>query len=95
MEPMVIQNDTLGYKNLVAVAKILEALSPNNAEYKVETVYFDLGQEWRWTTICRYRYEECQVLSPKQWGDVVLACGMEDITKVVEDIRNDEYFGDR
>lgn len=62
MNPRVLEWRTRQYKNLEAVAKMLEALSPNGAVYEVENVYFDFGQDWLWTTIVRYRHMERQRL---------------------------------
>ena len=83
------------YKNMVAVAKMLEAVSANDAQYTVQDVYFDFGQDWMWTTICRRGYSECQILSPRQWKDIIFAETIEDLTACANDIRNDKYFGDR
>ena len=81
-----------GYKNLLAVAKMLEALSENNAVYKVQDVYLDFGQDWMWTTICRETGRICQILSPRQWKEIVLASTAQELAACVEDIRNGEYF---
>ena len=94
MEPRVVGRDTQEYKKLTAVAKMLEALSPNNARYEVENVYFDFGQEWSWTTICRKDYRECQVLNPKEWEEIMLAETTGDYCEAVVNIRTGKYFGD-
>ena len=89
-----LEKNERGYKNLIAVAAILEAQSEHDAKYVVKTVYFDFGQNWLWTTICREGYRECQVLSPKQWGMVVDALSIADLAKAAEDIKADQYFND-
>ena len=83
------------YKKLELVANALELASPNGAKYRVEPTYLDFGQDWKWTTIVRYGYEECQILSPRQWKEIMMAESMEDFTAVVNDIRNGEWFGDK
>lgn len=95
MNPRVFEWRTRQYKNLEAVAKMLEALSPNEAIYEVENVFFDFGQNWMWTTIVRYRHMECQVLTPKEWNEVISAETVEDLANAVNDIRNGDWFGDK
>lgn len=95
MNPKRIEPMTFQYKNLIAVAAMLEAVSPNGATYVVEDVYFDLGQDWMWTTICRRGYRDCQVLCPRDWELVVMAQTVADLAAAAESIRNDRYFGDK
>ena len=83
------------YKNLKAVAAMLEALSPNNARYEVRDVYLDFGAKWMWTTICRRGFSECQVLSPRDWQEIEIATTPAELAAIVEKIRNDKYFGDK
>ena len=83
------------YKNMEAVAKTLEAISPNNAAYEVEDVYFDYGLNWMWTTICRRGYSECQILCPKEWEEIVNATSLVELTEVIDEIVNGKWFGDR
>ena len=95
MNPKVIEKGTQEYKNLQAVAAMLEAVSPNEAKYVVEDVYFDYGQDWMWTTICRRGYSECQVLNPREW-EYILACrGIDTLAKAAKAVIDDEYFGDK
>lgn len=79
------------YKRFEAVASILTAYSPHKAIYKVEDTYFDYGQDWKWTTIIRYEYNECQILYPVDWERIVKADTMEELFKIVKDIINDKY----
>ena len=92
--PRVISPNTSEFEKLEAAAAMLEAYSPNNAVYCVEDVYFDFGQNWMWTTICRRGYNECQVLSPRDWELVITAETPAEIAEAVEVIRSDKYFGD-
>ena len=82
------------YKKLKAVAAALEMLSKHSAQYVVRDVYLDFGQNWMWTTICREGYRECQILSPRDWRDVMVIETADDLALVVDHIRNDEYFND-
>ena len=92
--PRVIEKESKEYKKLEAVAKMLEAFSPNEASYVVEDVYFDLGQDWMWTTICRRGYRECQVLSPREWSEILLTEDSQELAYIAESIRRSKYFGD-
>lgn len=83
------------YRRLEMVAMALTFDSPNNARYEVEDCYLDFGQNWMWTTIVRHGYKECQVLSPKEWDDIMLASSSEELAKIVKEIENGKYFGDR
>ena len=82
------------YKNMEAVAKMLEATSENGARYEVEDVYLDIGQNWMWTTICRKDYRECQVLYPRQWKDICMATTLEELAQAAEAVKADKYFND-
>ena len=93
--PAVIKRGTREYKSLEAVAKLLEAVSPNEAEYVVEDVYFDYGQDWMWTTICRRGFRECQVLNLREWEEILLADDVQEIAYIANCIRNGKYFGDK
>lgn len=90
-----LQSNEQEYKNLKAVAAMLEALSAHSATYIVEDVYLDFGQKWMWTTIIRKGYSECQILSPRQWEMVTMATSSNELLACVEDIRNDKYFMDK
>ena len=83
------------YTKLEVVAKMLEALSPNNAIYIVEDVYLDFGQDWMWTTIVRHGFKECQILSPRDCEEIMACETATDFAIVVNNIRNDKYFGDK
>lgn len=78
------------YIRMEAVASILTAYSPNNAIYKVEDVYFDIGQNWMWTTIVRYRHNESQILYPRDWQNIMEADTPEKLYKVIKDLMNDD-----
>jgi hypothetical protein len=87
-----LQTNTREYKNLKAVASMLEALSPNGYKYEVKDVYLDFGQDWMWTTIIR---NNTQILCPRDWKMIVMATTPQELAEVVEVIRSDEYFRDK
>ena len=93
MERTLEKNDQ-GYKNLKAVAAMLEAFSKHGAAYEVTDVYLDMGQDWMWTTIYRKGYMDCQVLCPRDWRAIVLANTVEELAEVVNVIRNGDFFHD-
>lgn len=82
------------YKNMEAVAQMLQAFSKNGAQYILKDVYLDFGQRWMWTTIVRRGYRECQILCPRDWQAIERATSPQELAEVVEVIRNDKYFGD-
>ena len=96
MNPSVINAGTKEYKNLVAVAKMLEAISEKGARYEVRETYFDYGQNWKWTTILRIggKWGDTQILSPRQQKMVLLANTTAQLAEAVEDIRSDKYFNE-
>lgn len=81
-----------GFKNMAAVAKMLEALSPNGTAYVICDVYLDFGQNWMWTTICT---ESCQILCPRDWEDICTATTAAELAEIVDRIRADKYFTDK
>lgn len=94
MTERTLWNDEKAYKNMVAIAKMLEATSKHDAQYIVKDVYLDIGQDWMWTTICRRGYLECQVLCPRDWKRIVSADSIKELAEVAEVIKTDKYFGD-
>lgn len=95
MTECTLERGTPEYQKLEAVAKILEILSPHRAAYVVRDVYLDFGSNWMWTTICREGYRECQILSPRDWKQIMFCETAQDIADAVQDIRNGDYFGDK
>lgn len=62
------------YRRLELVSETMNLFS--SLETKVETVFFDLGQDWKWTTIATVpekgrESRGFQILSPRQHRDVV------------------------
>lgn len=79
------------YNRFETIASILTAYSPHNAVYVVEDTYLDYGQDWKWTTIIRYRHNECQILYPRDWQRIIEADTMEKLFEIVKDLVNDKY----
>lgn len=79
------------YDRFEAIASILTAYSPHNAIYMVEVVYLDYDQDWKWTTIVRKGYNECQILYPRDWQRIIEADTMEKLFDIVKDLVNDKY----
>lgn len=71
----------------------LEQLSPYSTRYTVEDVYFDLGQQWMWTTIIAHHLSarEWQALSPRDHERILLST---DIRSTCEEIVADKYWYD-
>ena len=93
MNPKLLPSGSDEEKKLRAVAKMLEAVSPNDYDYEVEGTFFDYGQGWMWTTIiCRNYYEEgvssWQAINPKQWNDILEAETVDELCKVTNEIRD-------
>lgn len=68
----VYQPDEPGYARLVQAAQRLQERS--GLECKVQTVYYDFGQAWLWTTILARRATDtnwCQILSPRDHQDII------------------------
>jgi hypothetical protein len=95
MNPKVVERDSREWRNLQAVAKLLEAESPNGATYDVREVYFDLGQDWMWTTIVRRGFYDCQVLCPRDWNSILAATSISDLANLAELIREEPDFLDK
>lgn len=94
MNPCCIRSTESGYDKLKAVASVLTAFSKNKATYVVRDVYYDLGLDWMWTTICREGYRDCQILSPRQWEEILLSNSPEELFECVKDIQEGKYFND-
>ena len=77
------------------VADRLTQISPNHAIYTVEDTYLDYGRGWKWTNIIRRGYMDCQVLTPKQWEDVLTCNSFSDLDIVIQEIIDYPYFMDK
>lgn len=63
----VFENGTPERERLEKAAIMLSVTSPHGTIYSVEEVYFDLGQDWMWTTIIANNKDtHYQALSPRE-----------------------------
>ena len=71
----IFNHDTEEYNRLAKVADALTAISEHGTSYKVKDVYFDLGQNWMYTTIIAYPVNSgnYQALSPREQEDALTA----------------------
>ena len=92
----VLEKGSDEYKRLETVAKVLEIFSKNKRRYWVGDCYLDYGSGWMWTTILRNSDSgtDVQVLSPREWEAIMAIDTLADMSKIIEDIRNGEYFND-
>lgn len=92
----VLKRSESAYKNMEAAARLLSAFSKNGYTYTVEDVYLDFGQDWMWTTITRpSEWGGVQVLSPREWQEIVLADSPSALAEAVEGVMDGKYFGDK
>ena len=101
MNERILRSDEKGFKNLVAVAKLLEAFSPNGIRYEVGVTYLDYGQDWKWSTIIAQDPNEddflrsWQALSPREWKEIVNASSPDELARIANEIFADKYNPDR
>ena len=91
----VLSGDEKAFKNMQAIAQVLNALCENDKlVYVVKHTYLDFGQDWKWTTIIRKGGDlgDVQILNPRQWEKIEMARTLEDLTAIVADIRGGKYF---
>lgn len=82
--------NSTGYKNLKMAAEMMQFLSEKNRRYIVENCMFDDGMGWEWTTIIRKGLHDkwdSQVLIPSDHERIINANSLEELFKVVTDIR--------
>lgn len=93
----IFERNTKEYKALEAAAAMLTALSPRETVYKVEETYFDLGQNWKWTTVIAHRKDggSWQALSPREQDLITDEVSIENIAKAVEMVKNDIFNPDK
>lgn len=70
------------YKALEAAAALMSALDPKT-DYYVQTVYFDLGQDWMWTTVCADSGTTYQALCPRDHELITDVGNLDAITQAV------------
>lgn len=79
--------DEQEYKNLARVARIMTTRSLNGTRFEVGVVYFDFGQNLKWTTIIAYREngDSFQALSSSEQEKIVLA-NTEDLETITQEL---------
>ena len=88
---------TEDYNKLSMLAALLTANSKNHYRYYVEDTYFDLGQDWMWTTvICEGGYGgSYQALNPAEQEFLLLKCNTySDIVELMNHIFDDKFCPD-
>ena len=85
----VFQPGTWEHEQLRIAAEMFTRKSRNGTKYYVGETYFDLGQDWMWTTVLAYHddYGTYQALSPRQQEEIILRTDLDAVT--------DEYFTDK
>lgn len=97
----ILRSDEQAFKNMVAVAKMLEALSPNGIRYEVGVCYLDYGQDWKWSCIIAQDpsgdgvCDSWQAINPREWGEIEVASSAEELARIVNGIFADKYCPDR
>ena len=81
------------YEKLDRVSTFLTAMSPNKYYYYVGNTYFDLGQDWKWTTILAktLKGNSYQALNPRQQEDILLARSDEELEEIAKQILKNAY----
>ncbi len=83
------------FENLYKLADILTKKSPNKYIYYVGDTYFDLGQNWMWTTVlCRGDWSSYQALNPREQEEAILAKSDAELEKVADEVLGDRYCPD-
>ena len=90
------EKGTQEYNYLNMMADILTEKSPNGYKYHVGDCYFDMGQDWMWTTIIvdKRNGDSYQALSPVEHERIIFSRG-EGLNQIATDILNDKYCPDK
>lgn len=84
------------FENLYKLADILTKKSPNKYIYYVGDTYFDLGQDWMWTTVlCRGDWSSYQALNPREQEEAILAKSDAELEKIADSVLSDKYCPDK
>ena len=84
--------DSPEVEKLRSACKELARLSPYGTTYTVETIYFDYGQNWWWTTIVAYhRNGSSWQINSADWEKILLS---EDIRATCAEIVSGKYWYD-
>lgn len=84
------------YMKLQTLADMMSMESPNGYKYNVVDCYLDFGANMVWTTICYdNEWGGVQVLSPREWEEIICSDSVMDIYNCYQRIRQGEYWGDK
>ena len=86
----ILEREDRAYKNMEAVCALLNAVCRTDTTYRVDVTYFDYGQNWKWTTIINSL--GVQILSPREWEQIVTAETVLELAQIVDAIRKDRFF---
>lgn len=81
------------HKRLELAAQLMTMFSRHGYQYYVEDeVYFDYGQDWKWTTILvNTNGATVQVCSPRDQASLILASSPAQLGAVIEDMWADKF----
>lgn len=88
--------DEKEYTALKAAADLLTVASPHGTVYTVGDTYFDIGQDWMWTTIIARRTNgtSWQALNPREHSLITDIGTVESIFQAVNSVRNSKFNPD-
>lgn len=82
---------------LELVASILTKESGKGRKYEVKDTWMDYGSQLAWTTIVYTDPDDnygVQILSPKEWADLLNAEDDDELNQVIDQITSGEYWSD-
>ena len=82
---------------LELVASILTKESGKGRKYEVKDTWMDYGSQLAWTTIIYTDPDDnygVQILSPKEWADLLNAEDDDELNQVIDQITSSEYWSD-
>lgn len=82
---------------LELVASILTKESGKGRKYEVKDTWMDYGSQLAWTTIIYTDPDDnygVQILSPKEWADLLNAEDDDELNQVIDQITSGEYWSD-
>ena len=82
---------------LELVASILTKESGKGRKYEVKDTWMDYGSQLAWTTIVYTHPDDnygVQILSPKEWADLLNAEDDDELNQVIDQITSGEYWSD-
>ena len=82
------------YKRLETASRILTMASPIGTTYRVDVTYFDLGQDWKWTTLIATspKHGHYQALSPRAHEEILTT---DNLLDTLASLTHDKYWLDK